>query len=105
MLIFLAMKENGIFHDGLRFGKFHVSFYPMKIAIFLILIVCCPFTSVAAQSKTKTAAAPANTNPYQEADNLFTFGDDAGRDKQSMGVIEQAMAANGNDYQWMWRAA
>ena len=34
-----------------------------------------------------------NTNPYQEADNLLTLGDDAARDKQSMGVIERALAA------------
>ena len=77
----------------------------MKITTFLTLIVCCFFTPVFAQQKTKTVAAPANTNPYQEADNLFTFGDDAARDKQSMGVIERALAANGNDYQWLWRAA
>src|SRR5262249_10875200 len=105
MRIFLTMKENGIFHDGLRFSKFHVSFCPMKIAIFLTLTVCCLLTPVSAQPKPKTVAAPANTNQYQEADNLFTFGDDEGRDKQSMGVIERAMAANGNDYQWLWRAA
>src|SRR5262245_36564654 len=77
----------------------------MKIAIFLTLTVCCLLTPVFAQPKTKNAAAPANTNPYQEADNLFTFGDDAARDKQSMGVIERGLAANGNDYQWLWRAA
>src|SRR4030095_7902597 len=82
-----------------------VSFCRMKIAIFLTLTVCCLLTPVFAQPKTKNVAAPANTNPYQEADNLFTLGDDAARDKQSMGVIERAMAANGNDYQWMWRAA
>src|SRR5215510_7782294 len=129
MLIFLAMKENSIFHDRPGFSKFRkrrgdlffcvsgacgadlrnarrvVSFCRMKIAIFLTLTVCCLLTPVIAQPKTKTVAAPATTNPYQEADNLFTFGDDAGRDKQSMGVIERALAANGNDYQWMWRAA
>src|SRR5262245_47264326 len=77
----------------------------MKIAIFLISIVCCLLTPVFAQPKNKTVAAPANTNPYQEADNLFTFGDDAARDKQSLSVIERALAANGADYQWMWRAA
>lgn len=82
-----------------------VSFSRMKITIFLILIVCCLFTPVFAQPKNKTVAAPANTNPYQEADNLFTLGDDAARDKKSMGVIERALAANGNDYQWLWRAA
>jgi tetratricopeptide (TPR) repeat protein len=77
----------------------------MKTAIFLTLIVCCLLTPVFAQQKTKTVAAPANANPYQEADNLFTFGDDPARDKQSMGVIERGLAANGNDYQWLWRAA
>jgi len=77
----------------------------MKIAIFLTLTVCCLLTPVFAQPKTKNVAAPANTNPHQEADNLFTFGDDAARDKQSMGVIERALGANGNDYQWLWRAA
>src|SRR5262249_58958474 len=77
----------------------------MKTAIFLTLTVCCLLTPVFAQPKTKNVAAPANANPHQEADNLFTFGDDAARDKQSMGVIERALGANGNDYQWLWRAA
>src|SRR5262245_66591879 len=77
----------------------------MKIAIFFTLTVCCLLTPVFAQPKTKKVEAPANTNPYQEADNLFTLGDDAARDKQSMGVIERALGANGNDYQWLWRAA
>ncbi|MGH9754799.1 MAG: TRAP transporter TatT component family protein [Blastocatellia bacterium] len=71
----------------------------------MTLIVCCLFTPGFAQLKTKTVAAPANTNPYQEADNLLTLGDDAARDKQSLGVIEQALTHNGNDYQWLWRAA
>src|SRR5262245_14403971 len=146
---FLAMKENSIFHNGLRFGNFQkrgahgnngnrgksnetpripsfqrvprshepyiksgagiymgrltnlrnrgriVNFSEMKTAIFLTLIVCCLFMPAFAQSKTKTAAPPPPANPYQEADNLFTFGDDAGRDKQSMGVIERGLAANG----------
>src|SRR5262245_50386377 len=86
-----------------------VSFSTMKIAVFLTSIVCCLFTPVFAQPKTqpktKTAPAPVSANPYQEADSLFTFGDDADRDKQSLGLIEKALAANGNDYQWMWRAA
>jgi tetratricopeptide (TPR) repeat protein len=90
---------------GLRNPERVVSFSPMKTAIFLTLIVCCLFTPVFAQSKTKTVAAPANSNPYQEADNLFTLGDDVARDKQAMGVIERGVAANGADYQWLWRAA
>src|SRR5262245_35454195 len=82
-----------------------VSFFKMKIAVFSTKIVCCLLTPGFAQPKNKTVAAPANTNPYQEADNLFTFGDDAARDKQSMGVIERGLAANANEYQWLWRAA
>ncbi len=77
----------------------------MKNALFLTIMVCFLFTPVLAQSKTRNVAAPANTNPFQEADNLFSFGDDEGRDKQSLGVIERALGANGNDYQWLWRAA
>ena len=89
----------------LRNARRVVSFCRMKIAIFFTLTVCCLLTPVFAQPKTKNVAAPATTNPYQEADNLFTLGDDTARDKQSMGVIERALGANGNDYQWLWRAA
>ncbi len=91
--------------SGLRNPKRVVSFSRMKIAIFLTLTVCCLLSPVFAQQKTKAVAAPARANPYQEADNLFTFGDDAARDKQALGVIERALAADGNDYQWLWRAA
>lgn len=48
---------------------------------------------------------PVSANPLQEADTLFTFGEDAERDKQSLGIIERALAGNGTDYQWLWRAA
>jgi FimV-like protein len=41
----------------------------------------------------------------READNLFTFGEDPGRDKQSQAIVDRELAANGNDYQWLWRAA
>lgn len=76
----------------------------------MTLSVCFLFTPVFAtpvfaQPKTKTAAAPASANPFQEADSLFTLGDDPGRDKQAMGVIEKALGPNANDYQWLWRAA
>jgi tetratricopeptide (TPR) repeat protein len=81
------------------------NFCRMKITLLLTLAVCTLFSPVFAQPKAKNAAAPASANPFQEADNLFTFGDDAGRDKQSLGVIERALNANGNDYQWLWRAA
>jgi len=77
----------------------------MKRCIFSIVAVCFLVSSVFAQSKLGATAAPANTNPFQEADNLFTFGEDAGRDKQSLGIIEGALAGNAKDYQWLWRAA
>src|SRR5262249_16371173 len=127
----LTMKENSIFHDRLRFGKFRgerrgarnkldgsgslrnpncvVSFCPMKNSALLTLTICFLFSPVFAQTKTKKVAAkvaaPASTNPFQEADKLFTFGEEPARDKQSMDVIERALAANENDYQWLWRAA
>ncbi|MGE0130687.1 MAG: TRAP transporter TatT component family protein [Blastocatellales bacterium] len=67
--------------------------------------VCFLFTSVFAQSKFKASEVPVSANPFQEADKLFTFGEDVERDKQSQSVIERALAGNGKDYQWLWRAA
>ncbi len=77
----------------------------MKKAIFLIFTICFLSTSVFAQLNLRAAVAPANANPFQEADHLFTFGEDTERDKKSLGVIERALAGNGKDYQWLWRAA
>ncbi len=42
---------------------------------------------------------------FQEADRLFTYGDDTGRDQQALAVIEKALGSDGNNYQWLWRAA
>jgi tetratricopeptide (TPR) repeat protein len=42
---------------------------------------------------------------FQEADHLFTLGEDANRDQQALDVIEKALASDGNNYQWLWRAA
>lgn len=77
----------------------------MKIAIFLIFAICFLFTSVFAQLNFRDTTASVSANPFQEADQLFTFGEDADRDKKSLGVIERALAGNGQDYQWLWRAA
>lgn len=51
------------------------------------------------------ACAAAQANPFAEADRLFTFGEVAERDKQSLALMEQALAQDGNNYQWLWRAA
>jgi hypothetical protein len=47
----------------------------------------------------------AQANPFAEADRLFTFGEIAERDKRSLALMEQALAQDGNNYQWLWRAA
>lgn len=44
-------------------------------------------------------------NPYAEPDRLFTFGEDAARDRQALALIEQALSREGDRYQWLWRAA
>ncbi|MCI0523849.1 MAG: hypothetical protein L0Y75_01170, partial [Acidobacteria bacterium] len=80
-------------------------FCSMKSSIFSIVVVCFLFSFVFAQPKASSATVPVSANPFQEADWLFTFGEDAERDKQSLAVIERALASNGNDYQWQWRAA
>ncbi|MBI1762109.1 MAG: tetratricopeptide repeat protein [Acidobacteria bacterium] len=50
-------------------------------------------------------ACAALAQTFQEADRLFTYGDDTGRDQQALAVIEKALASDGNNYQWLWRAA
>lgn len=77
----------------------------MKSSIFSIVAVCLLVFSVFAQPKATAAAVPVSANPFQEADHLFTFGEDAERDKQSLAVVERALAGAGKDYQWLWRAA
>lgn len=78
----------------------------LTLLAFLALTLRCPVTAVPAQqSKQKSVAPTAEKTPFQEADNLFTLGDDPARDKQSMAIIERALNDHGDDYQWLWRAA
>lgn len=77
----------------------------MKKAVFLIFAICFLFTSVFAQLNFRDTVASVSANLFQEADQLFTFGEDTERDKKSLGVIERALAGNGQDYQWLWRAS
>ncbi|HYE74615.1 MAG TPA: TRAP transporter TatT component family protein [Blastocatellia bacterium] len=67
-----------------------------------------------AQQKTKRSNAsfpppapskPVPFDPIREADRLFAHGEDPGRDRQSLETIERALAADGNNYQLLWRAA
>lgn len=85
----------------------------------LAIILCTIFTLTFsingfAQQKTKRSNAslpppvvskPAPFDPIREADRLFSHGEDTGRDRQSLETIERALAADGNNYQLLWRAA
>ena len=50
-------------------------------------------------------ACAAFAQTFEEADHLFTYGADTSRDQQALAVIEKALAGDGNNYQWLWRAA
>lgn len=74
----------------------------MRTVLFLLVVTLLSALTGQAQSKYR-ASEPAN--PYSEADRLFTFGESAERDKQSLAVIERVLATGTNEYQWLWRAA
>lgn len=61
---------------------------PYRAVAIIILLAC----AVYAQS-------------LQEADHLFTYGEDSQRDQLALAVIEKALATDGSNYQWLWRAA
>ncbi len=75
----------------------------MRKTSFSIVAICFLSMAVLAQPKSQVAAAA--PNPFHEADYLFTYGESAERDKQSLAVVERALAADGGNYQWLWRAA
>jgi len=76
----------------------------MRNIILSLVTLCLLFTAAPAQGESRAASA-APPNPFQEADSLFTFGEDVARDKQSLAVVERGLAADGGNYQWLWRAA
>ena len=41
----------------------------------------------------------------QEADRVFTHGEDANKDIQVLGIATRALQTDANNYQWLWRAA
>jgi tetratricopeptide (TPR) repeat protein len=69
----------------------------MRNIIFSLITTGVLFTAAFVQAK--------QANPFQEADYLFTLGESLERDKQSLAVVERALAGDGNNYQWLWRAA
>lgn len=80
-----------------------LAFDLMYKALFSITVAC--FLAVASLAQPKSREAAASPNPFHEADYLFTYGESVERDKQSLSVVERALIADGNNYQWLWRAA
>ncbi|MFN0085279.1 MAG: TRAP transporter TatT component family protein [Blastocatellia bacterium] len=74
--------------------------YGIFSSLILIGLFC---TAGMAQGKALVAAVSAS--PFHEADQLFSFGEDAARDKRSLAVIERELGRDGANYQWLWRAA
>lgn len=81
-----------------------LAFHAMRNILLLIIAICLLFTAGFGQSKSRVTP-PAPANPFAEADSLFTFGESLERDKQSLAAIERALASDGGNYQWLWRAA
>ncbi|HKX27405.1 MAG TPA: TRAP transporter TatT component family protein [Blastocatellia bacterium] len=48
---------------------------------------------------------PGDVNPFLEADNLMTFGEDVERDKQALAVAERSLGSETGNYQWQWRVS
>jgi tetratricopeptide (TPR) repeat protein len=69
----------------------------MRNVIFSIITTGFLFAAAFAQAK--------QANLFQEADYLFTLGENLERDKQSLAVVERALVSDGSNYQWLWRAA
>ncbi len=74
----------------------------MRKVVFLLVVTFLSAFTGQAQSKYRASETP---NPYNEADRLFTFGENTERDKQSLVVVERVLATGTTDYQWLWRAA
>lgn len=64
----------------------------MRYVIQTLTLLACLAISAWAQS-------------YQDADRLFTNGEDASKDLQALGIATRAVQSSPNDYQWLWRAA
>ncbi len=91
----------------------------MQKHILLTLTLCLLAAPALAQHKTSkaaptparqnttpaTAPSPAAPNPIRDADRLFSHGEDAARDRQSLEIVEKAMTADANNYQLLWRLA
>ena len=53
----------------------------------------------------QTQAPASGADPIAEADGLFAYGEDRGRDRQALSIIERALETRADEYQLLWRAA
>jgi tetratricopeptide (TPR) repeat protein len=85
----------------------------MQRSIFIFVLLSSLSFSAQGQRKTATpaktsvapTATPAAPNPTQDADRLFSHGEDAARDRQSFDTLDKAIASDANNYQLLWRFA
>lgn len=84
----------------------------MQKFIFSVLIAGLLSASFMAQIKSRVTTPSSTPKPetttaslIAEADRAFSYGEDVARDRQSLTVIERALAAEANNYQVLWRAA
>src|SRR5438067_6459330 len=109
-----GLKKESVRRGVARLRKSNgvVSFNVMKKFVFSVLIVGLFSAFALAQGKSHVAT-PSSTPRVEtttasliaEADRAFSHGEDAARDRQSLTVLERALAAEANNYQVLWRAA
>src|SRR3989442_2389809 len=82
-----------------------------KVAWCLTIAVLCWMPLVVragprAGSIHSQAQAPSSgADPIAEADGLFAYGEDRGRNRQALSIIERALEMRADEYQLLWRAA
>jgi tetratricopeptide (TPR) repeat protein len=82
--------------------------YRVIFSLIAVGVLCAPLSAqsfVKSFPQTRSHASASPLTPFQEADALFTLGEDAERDKKSLAVIERELAKDPGHYQWLWRAA
>lgn len=59
----------------------------------------------AGSSHRQAQASPDGTAPMTEADSVFLHGEDMGRDRQALSLLERVLETRPDEYQLLWRAA
>jgi FimV-like protein len=69
--------------------------------LFAIAVVA----SLVGISKGQSPTRHAEPSTIEEVDRLFSWGEDPSKDRRALDLIEQALAADGKNYQMLWRAS